>query len=117
MNYTREYNTSLTRYGMSVWDWVALSRNPAFNLRDFADYPELPWRWDIVFRNEFQKDKELYVNNGVAVLRLFTCICAQEEMYSEYTDCVDGSAPVPIVSTAESVLMNPYIMSVMCQYV
>ena len=51
-----------------------VSENPGITMQDIINNPEYPWKWDYVLRNEFKKDKKIYVNSKLGRLLLISML-------------------------------------------
>ena len=46
------------------WDWPIISENPNITMDIIRENPDKPWNWRLISENEFQKEKELFIENA-----------------------------------------------------
>jgi hypothetical protein len=52
------------------WYFIGVHQIIKVNFDDFARFPDFPWRWDILAKQEFKKDKQIFMENGYARILL-----------------------------------------------
>ena len=46
------------------WIWEVISSNPNITMDIIRDNPDKPWHWEAISENEFQKEKQLFIEDA-----------------------------------------------------